>query len=374
MSISAFNTIPLCPQWMSQNMTGFVAPTAMNLDASNEKLGIKYYPSTTSPITGIDMVFLIIGAPGSFRIGVFSDSSDVPNDAGQLGGYSGTFAAPAASGSWIGIQTLASNTGNLTINTPVWIVIQYVSGTLDTSNYIQTARANSGYSAMAINNRELFRHHNGTNWTTTTSVIGQPCLIIKHADGSYVGFPLTIGGALARTAQNDIYVNTGVTQTQGVRFKAGSQIKVMGVRYLLTKTGTPNGLTWTVYEGDISKYSQTEIAANVISGRHAICWFASPVLLAADTNLFILATQTGTSDSNDYDLQTWIFVSTYLEAVAESDFRFVYGNGATPSALTVSTTELPFCVPIIGDPSTDLDMSAGGGLLIHPSMTGGING
>jgi hypothetical protein len=369
-------SIPTCleacvgPVW-GVSSSGIVSSlvTGMIIDASTEKIGFKYYPMTTSAVTGCDLRVTRTGTPGNFRIGVFSDSSGSPNDAAQLGGYSSNWTPGSGSG-WIGAQTLSTNTGALTKGTPIWIVIEYVSGTIDGSNYIQAEYVNG---KLISENRlsNSVRHHNGTNWTTTTAQSVMPTVVVSHADGSYVGFPLTTG--LAATSAADIYVNGGTTQVQGVRFKAGAQVKVIGVAYFLTKTGSPNDLVFTVYEGDTSKYSVTEVAANVTSGALSKIYFDSPVLLAADTNLYILLSQTGTSDANDYDLRAWTLHSTYVGAAVSSDFRMVYGNGTTPSGLTVSTDVwVPLLMPLIGDPTTDLDMSGGGGVVMPVIGGGGV--
>lgn len=332
--------------------TVFTDATSMVLDASTEKLGIIYYPSTTSPITDIDVRLNITGAPGNFSIGVFADSSRAPNDAAQLGGYTASFAAPGADG-WTGLRALTSNTGNLTINQPVWIVIEYVSGTLDASNNIQLQ------ASLIVRNRPYLRHFNGTNWTTTTPFsTGSPYIAIKHANNSYYGTSAT--GTVTSSGLPDIFVSSGTVQTQGIRFRSGSMVKVVGVAYQLIKAGSPNDITFTVYEGDTVKYSQTEAAANVITAVNSICWFESPVFLAADTDLHILITQTGTSDSNDYDVNCLTADATYLENWLPATVRFLSGNGTVPSALTASTTKVPLLFPLISDMSVDLDQASVG--------------
>lgn len=330
--------------------------TGMILDASTEKLAFKYYPQTTSAITDVDVRLNVIGAPGNFRIGIFADASNAPDDATQLGGYSGNWTIGADG--MTGLQTLASNTGALTRNVPVWVVIEYVSGTIDGSNYIQLQRLSNATSSYGL---DLQRHHNGTNWTTTASQVLLQTFAVKHADATYGGLPLQL---ILRSTSNDIYVNGGTVQTQGVKWRTGAQQRVIGVMFYLTKTGTPNDLVITVYEGDTSKDSTTLVAANVQSGAQ-FAFFNAPILLAADTDLTILFTQTGTSDSNDYDLHTWAIDAAYLSAVAPSNMRFVSGNGVVPSALTASTTQVPFCVPVWDDESADFDSTSGGGPLVQ---------
>lgn len=342
----------LGPFWaFNAGGTSWTDATGIVLDGATEKIAFKYYPSTTSAITDVDVRLNVVGNPGNFRTGVFAHdaTNNAPNDAAQLGTYSGDW--DLAADGYTGLQTLATNTGALTLNTPVWIVIALgaAGGSVDGSNYIQLQRLSG---ATVSQNRDMMRHYAGADWTTTASQIMLPAFAVKHADLTYSGNPI---GLEARSTQADIFTNAGTIQTQGIRFKSGSQIKVLGVYYHLTKSGTPDNLTFTVYQGDTSKYSSTEVAANVISIGRSMSWFTSPVLLAADTDLFILATQTGTSDANDYDLHTFTIDATYMSALAPTDFRFVHGNGTTPSALTVSTTEFPLMFPIIDDTASDLD-------------------
>jgi len=101
-------------------------------------------------------------------------------------------------------------------------------------------------------------------------------------------------------------------------------------------------------------------------------WFSSPVLLAADTNLYIVLGQEadagggvlgtdGGDDSNDYDSRVVAVSSTYRSAALPADVAFVYGTGDDPTAYTVSNTDIPYIIPIISDPATDLDQAAAGG-------------
>lgn len=131
---SQLGYLALMPLWMraytgSQDGTTWQDATDMILNASGEKLAIKYLPQTTSAITAVDVRLNVVGAPGNFKIGVFANASDAPNDASQLGGYTSSWTL-AADG-WTGAKSLGTNTGTLTLNTPVWIVIEYVDGTID---------------------------------------------------------------------------------------------------------------------------------------------------------------------------------------------------------------------------------------------------
>lgn len=356
MALNTQNALILGPAALHNNIsvTALSASTGLILDGATERLGYIYWPGTTSPITELDFNLVLAGTSPTFRAGVFANlaaSGRLPDDATQLGGYTSDWTLGATG--WRGIVALGSNTGNLTVNTPVWIVIEYVSGTINAGNSIQMRHLNN--TAAIIPNRDLQRHYNGTNWTGTAAQSNLPLFVVKHADNTYGGLPIT--AALARTIRADIYVNGGTVQTQGVRFRAATRVRLLGVCYFMTKSGTPNDLVWTVYEGDTSRYSETEVNTQVISATKAICWFSSPVLLNANQDLFILATQTGTSDSNDYDLQAFTIESAYIDALLPAGMRFVYGNGTTPSSLSVSANEVAWCWPVIADPEADLAMN-----------------
>lgn len=367
MPLSSSNSFLLgAPPWVQNQSTptAFTAATGMILDGSTEMLGFKYLPSTTSPIVAVDIRLTLVGTSPTFICSLWPDSADTPDTGGTQLGTDTPGWTLAATG-WTGLKVFGSNSGNLVVNTPVWVVIEYSSGTIDGSNNVQAQARGTGTAFDRI------RHYNGTNWTTTSVVGAVPFIVIKHADGTFAGLPLT--AVAARSAQNDIYVNAGTTQVQGIKFKCGAQVKVLGVACWITKAGTPDSLTWTAYEGDTSKYSNSIAVASVMSaatGPFNIIWFSSPVLLAADTDLFLIASQTGTSDANDYDLTTAVFDTTYIDAILAPDTRFVYGNGTTPSALTVSTTEFPFVFPIVANMASDFDMSGGGGNSWYGIMSG----
>lgn len=355
MPINAHNIYTLAPDFLQNNTSlfAFTDASGMVLDAATEMIAYKYYPATTSPIEAVDIRATLVGTSPMFKVGVYADASDIPDTATptQLGTDTPEFSWPATGFS--GIQTLASNTGNLTVNTPVWIVLKYSSGTIDGTNYIHANARGTSWPYQRI------RHHNGTNWTTTSSQVVVPNLVIKHADGTYAGFPMT--AIAARSTQNDIYVNGGTSQVQGIRFKMGAQFKLNGVMFYIDRIGTPNSLICTVYEGDTSKDSATISQAFVIDVGWNVIWFDSPPTLAASTNIYAILSQTGTSDSADYDLYTFVFNSTYIDAILQPDTRFVYGNGSTPSTFNVSTTEFPLMFPIIADPAADFVAGGSGG-------------
>ena len=342
----------------------------MTIDADTEKLAYKYFPATTSPITDIDLYLAPTGSVTgvNFQIQVETDGADIPSGT-VLGSATPEFAGPAAGG-FIGLKTLAVNTGNLTLNQPVWINLFRSSGvSLDVSNYIRMARL-YGYPVFSMN--EKVRHYNGTNWTTTTVTSAPIFLIIKHADGTHVGVPIKASPAIATNASHIFGTNR-----QGLKMKFGSKVILRGIQTIISKSGTPNTLEIEVYENSTLKYSGTVPEANILSGAACPMFFTSPILLASNTDIYIVLSQTGDggSSSNYYRVSVYDIESAYIEAIYPPNVRFIYGTGDNPTTHTIETTEIVLITPIFDDPAIDLDEGAsGGGLLTHPSMSGGFNG
>lgn len=347
-----------------------LALSNLTMDADTERLGYKYFPATTSPITDIDVYVTPTGTvtDSNFILRVETDSSDTPSGT-LLGTATPEFAGPSAGG-YIGLKTLATNTGNLTLNVPVWITMLWSSGgSLSGTEYIRWAHI---YGRNEVN-QERVRHYNGTNWTTT-SVTSYPILfVIKHLDGTYVGLPIT-SAIVSPTNAIDIFG----TNRQGIRMKFGSQVILRGIQIYLAKVGTPNNLVASVYEGSTLKYSGTIPQANVVNGIISPIFFTSPVLLTANTNIYVILSQEsdGGTDSADYDNRIYDIQSPYIGAILPPDMRYVYGTGNDPTTYTVETTEVPMMALIIDDPAVDLDEAGGGGggLLTHPGMSGGMRG
>lgn len=333
-------------------------------DASTEKLGISYVASTTAAITAIDAYVTVTGNPGPWHAGVFTSSSGLPSST-QLGGY--TADTDVASTGWSGAIALSTGTGALTVGTTYWIVFEPVSGTWDGSNYIKLSGA---FNSTIGGGMALTRQYNGTNWTGAgAAVTATPMMALVHGatvnDG---GFPRADG---ARTAQTDIYVASGTVKTQGVRWKYPAQHVVRSCSVYLTKTGTPSDLTLTLYEGDTAKTSISVQVAAVTTGGSMHFEF-SPTTLAANTYCYILLTQTGASDSNDYDVWTSAIPAGYEDMTMPTDWAFVYGDGTTPSALTATRNELPIMNVYALDPMDDITAgSSSGGVSRSRLVNGG---
>ena len=326
----------------------------LTMDADTEKLAVKYFPATTSPITDIDLYLAPTGSVTgvNFKIQVETNGADIPSDT-VLGAATPEFAGPGAGG-FTGLKTLATNSGNLTINTPVWIVLFRSSGaSLDLSNFIRLIRVGVAMEYPRV------RHYNGTKWTTTPVTTYSPCLVIKHADGTYVGMPIN---------SNPTYPANGGyiygTNRNGIKLKFGSKVFLRGIQVVLYTLGTPNNLVVSVFEGSTLKYSETILQTERASAVGSPIYFTSPILLASNTDIYIILKQEsdGGNSSNYYRSYIYDIASAdYIECLCSSNLRFVYGIGDDLTLYNIETTEVPNINPIIDDPAIDLDEGASGG-------------
>lgn len=336
------------------------------LDADGEEIGLKYYPPTTSPITNIDVYFSVTGTVSgiNFRFRVESDSSDTPSGS-VLGAATAEFAGPASSG-WNGLKSLASDTGTLTLNVPVWIIVYRSSGgSLDSSNKISLR----GYSnIIGIGPIPRGKLYSGS-WGSAQAY--RIAFVAKHADGTLGGFPIhnmVTTPTVATHIYGDYY--------HGVKINTPVAFNLSGFVYRLAKAGNPNSLVAKVYIEDTLVATQTILSSSLITQVETWIYFDSPIKLPANKNCYIILGQEsdGGDNSNDYTTYTIVTRAELLTAAAPTNIRFVYGDwsvaGSVPSGLTVSTTELPYIIPFGNDLSSGLAMEGGPSRIMSPIMGG----
>lgn len=368
----------LAPEGVRNGTSTPTAATNMIINADHEMVAFKYIPGTTSPIASCDLYLDITGTVTGIDLTLemrantagTTELLDIPHATTVLGATNNckvaAFAGPAADG-WTGTKTFAENSGNLTIGTPVWLVVQghNNSGTLDGSNYFQLCRtANSIYFWNVI------RHHDGTNWTNTAAVQSQGAVIITHADGS-MGLGIYGNAVSGSSGYTDIYN----TNAQAIKVIFGSKVKITGMQNLsFSINGSPNTLQLSVYKGSTLVYGPTDTSiVSTRTGPNCIM-LTSAVTCDADTAYYFVFSQTGTSDSNDYDMSCLKYDGTYINAASWGNLRFGYGSGTDPTAYTYVTDRMPQFLFIVGDPETDFDEAEGGGGSSprFGDMTGGL--
>jgi len=331
--------------------------TFNRMDAADDALGFSFYAMSTSPITDVDMFLNESGdiTGQNFKIRIETDSGSNQPSGSILGAATSSFAGPGADG-WVGLQTLGTNTGALTIGNKYWIII-YEDGTgsdPDGSNYLTLFNLKWHIS----NDEALF--YTGASWTNDDNDSTQYAL--KHLDGSYSG-----NGFSDVRRQESTQSDIDGTNKQGIRLKFGSKVKIKALVTAFNTSGSPDDITATVYEEDTSRQSYT-IPVEYVSDsvdKGALFLFTEDYTFPADTNINIVFTCSGCDSSNDYSLMGVDVNSTYAQASIPDDVEHIYGASATdPESMTVDTTfypriSLPYTIL-----STDFDESAGGGTAV----------
>lgn len=336
--------------WLWQN-TSVAALGSHIIDAAGEKLAFRYMPQTTSPIDAVNFMFNVVGAPGNLKAGVFNEASLAPGST-QYGGHTAGFGC--SDEAWTTMVGLGSNTGNLTLGVPLWIVVEIDSGTFDGSNYVQTL-ANAAYNAN--NGCKFMARYYTTSWMSPSYSV--PCFVVRHVDGT-IG-----GGCIQSTAGAAVQGATDIfgSNRQGIRFRVGSKQTVRGFGLVANKAGSPSALVATLYEGAVSKQSVTIPAANISTSIPVWFSFPSPAALSADADIYLVLSQDGGggSDTADYDLVGRTYEAALHAAAFPSRYAYVYGTNSDPTALTAATGFCAGLWPLIGDAEADLDCAAGGG-------------
>lgn len=345
--------VAFAPPGVFPNTYSFTLGSGMVLDGVTKRLGYKFIMGQSDTITHVDFFLSITGVPASVQLTaeIQTDSSDTPSGT-PVG--TATAAFNAATG-WQGEQALGSSAA-LTVNTAYWLVVTVSTvGNLSAGTVLYQAR-HCGTTAEALFTGSKVRNYNGADWTTVAALSAQGYAVLKSATKRY-GVPFT--AAESGSGQADIFG----TNRQGLRIKFGVPTTIMGVVGRLAKTASPAALEVAVFEGSTEKQSASLAALHITTNTFFRVGFATPVELAADTNIYVVLRQlaNGGDGSNDYDLRTYPCNSAIISALYPADMRMVAGTGDDPTGYSVIETEAPILAPLIYDPAADQDESAGGG-------------
>jgi hypothetical protein len=329
----------------SRNANAGTPAAAFRIDGAGEQMAYKYLATTTSPITAIDFFMDIQGTVTgiNFTVEVQTDSSDTPSGS-TLGAASAAFAGLAADG-WTGLKTLGTNTGNLTVGTPYWVVVQISSGTPDASNYIMYRRGGQ----LGVGNKQ--EHYNGTDWTTDGTDVGEGVRVHQHSDGTYSGNAIHDTAIGTTSTAPDIFS----TNKQGLKVTFGSFVKILGALVIVDKVGTPGNLTVRVYSGSTEQAASPAYApTSILDVGATVVLLSSPILLPPNTACYIILEQDGASGSDDYDMEGYDYNTTYTETVIPNNVAWVYGTGSDPTTFTVETDFIPRMELLLSDPLQEI--------------------
>lgn len=329
---------------------------------TSARIAYKYYPTTTSAITDIDMFVTATGTLGgtNWVMQVESDSSDAPSGT-ILGAATSEFTVSATG--FTGLKSLGSNTGALTINTPVWIVFKYSSGTAPQTATC-TIQAMGPGGKIQSGRWRLY----GGDWTSTAAVnTSDGFMVLKHADGSYDGYGHNTANATTTTTSTYI----GGTAMSGLRFQVGAPTKIYGGIFNLVRGAGAAGLNAVelcLFEGT----NATPVANNTLAvsdtpvstNTDFSVYFSTPYTLLPNVQYFLMLHQTsngGTAAAvnSSYQFRRYTVSNTaYLETLMAPNTAFCTGNygNAPPFTDIASNTEIPIIAAIVSDPSTDFQL------------------
>lgn len=300
-------------------------------------------------ISSVLMFMFRQGLPGTIRIGiqgVTQSSSNVGfvNDGTFLGFVDVTGTTISTSPS-VQVFTLSSPV-SLAAGTYA-VVFKNASGTFNGSNRCIVASNMSVFSSGYIGQTG----GNNTSATTNGSDI-QSYGSMRGALRTY-GYPYATFAGIAVSTPNQI--------GNKIRLTAGSAgyYDVSGIVSRTISTGTGSSLK--IYDDTLTEIGSISLPNNSgATQRVSEFYFTSPVRLYPDRDYYVVCA--GTQQSNYYTLLS----QSDNSAFTAHDFQ--YCNRATASgAFTLTSGRVAELGLIIED-------QAGGGLLTHPGMTGGIRG
>lgn len=289
------------------------------------------------------------GTPGTARIGI-QGLAQSSNNQGWV-----------SDGTWLGYVDVAGSTISTTAGLYAYTLSSPVS--LPAGTYAVTTEAISG--TFNTSNRWFMAP---TMNVFSTGTIGQ--IGVLNASGASVGGGnqsyAAMRGAL-RTYGYPYATFSGVSVTtpnqigNKIRLTAGSAgyYDVVGVECRLIATST--GTTYKIYDDTLTEIASTNTPNNsAATQQRAEFYFTSPVRLYPDRDYYVVCA--GTQQSNYYTL----LVQSDNSAFTAHDFQYCSRSSAS-GAFTLTSGRVAELGLIIED-------QAGGGLLTHPGMTGGIRG
>jgi hypothetical protein len=300
-------------------------------------------------ISSVLMFMFRSGSPGTIRIGIqgvtqTSDNQGYCNDGTFLTFVDATGTTISTSPS-VQVFTFLSP-----ISLPAGIytvVFKNESGTFDGSNRCIVASnmafASSGYIGQTGGNNS-----SATTFGSTVQSFGS----MRGALRTY-GFPYASFAGYSGTSPNQI--------GNRVRLTAGSAgyYDVSGIIGRAISTGT--GTTLKIYDDTLTELGSIPIANNSgATQRVSEYYFTSPIRLYPDRDYYVVCA--GTQLTNAYTL----LQQSDNSAFTAHDFMYCSRSSAS-GAFTMTSGRVAELGLIIED-------QAGGGLLTHPGMTGGIRG
>jgi hypothetical protein len=327
---------PLVPY----SFTGAKASYSAANDGATAQLGFRFNAVTTSPITHVawyqDVTGTMTGI--TYIAEIQTDSGGGIPSGTVLGAGTGATAYRTSDG-WSAEIALGTNTGTLTTGvTSYWLVIRDGGGTNPTGS--NNAKLQTWGGCLAFGQVRKF---NGTNWTA--NVLGRDgvfyCL---HADGKVTGYPIT--STFAVTALGSVAGKMYGTSGYGFKMQFAQNQTIDAVSFRMVLSGSPGDITMVLADAAGTTIESVTVDEDLfIDDDRNLITFAAPHVMPGGTDFYVVFSCTGNS-SNYYTPYTVGVNSTYISQIAGS-MRFLTGDSASPTAMTVETAEIPVAVGVL---------------------------
>ena len=294
------------------------------LNASTQKLGVRLYASSAVPITHVDMLLKWVGDTSGtqFRMGIFNEASWSTPGTTRYGGYTnnfygisggtGTLAWCSGSGDAL---ALSANTGSLTSGNYYWLVLEYVSGTIDSSNYVVL----TSYSPLRYPTICRVARYDGSSWYSTSS--DAPYYLVD-ADGNIDGAPVPVAGGSGAVLL-PLYGTTRYAWK--IQLRANITVRFVGT-HAYNAVGSPTNLTYSIFEGNTYK-GQVSISS-LSMYRYDIKQLSSPISLSAGSYVYVVASTKGSGGnaSNYFNIEAYSFGNDHIRHLYFRDSSIKFGT------------------------------------------------
>lgn len=354
------------------------------LDGITEKIGFSFVcpPGGRTLSKVIFRISAQSGSPttaaGDIKCEIYDTTAAGLPNAVISGGTTTTFTPDPTGAAWIEFTGL---TASLTAGAIYWVVLSCPnSGKYVTPTFGDTATGNIYDNISAYSSGMVARFYNGSDWTTVTNRVGV-CLprLEFSSPQEFMGVPASL-----------INATTAGTQIYGTRAQGGyatspayGLLRARGIAAFLRKTGSPTyDITAKLSVNSGTPTDSVTVSASLVTtGTWQNFFFSSVVEIPNSTTFrMFLRASTGGDSSN--------YIRIYSYSIHDSDaVRALLPFGGIAECFTADVT----ATPIVWDTSADTDEvptigllldggqpfgtpSGGGGMIVHPGMSGGMRG
>ena len=303
-----------------------------------------------------------ITAGGTVQLGIetIDAATGKPNASRTLYDANATYDIAGATNLAAGIKTYtfaSLPTSNVTVGTCYAVTLRTsVAGTTHTLYSHIANNLHSAYPAVVLTSTD-----GGTTWTELVGSIPGIVIIWDDDTCDEIGFT-PYGGTITSG-------NIFSTTVAGQAITTNNANSICGVDTEARIVGTPDGdLTCTVYDSGGSAVSGATVTVDkdTLPGTTSrLCKFLFPssVNFAAGTYRVIFSSPSSVNSSNCWRLNG---VTFYHSAAVPASYRFCTASDGSAD----STTQIA-PVALLIDSQT---AGGSGGMVVHPGMTGGLNG